>query len=128
MDLASTLIRSNIDNLVMLPSGRFNPMSTELFASDRMRSLVAEMVGRYPDRVIILDTPPVLATSEPGVLSEYADRIAFVVEAERTADGEVETAIEHLRAPERVALILNKTRAHGNQEEFGYYYDGARHA
>ncbi|PIV88513.1 MAG: protein tyrosine kinase, partial [Hydrogenophilales bacterium CG17_big_fil_post_rev_8_21_14_2_50_63_12] len=40
--------------------------------------------SRYPDRIVIFDSPPLLSTSEASVLATYMGQIVFVVEAERT--------------------------------------------
>ena len=40
-----------------------------------MKSLVADLKARYADRYIILDSSPLLATTEPSVLNEFVDGI-----------------------------------------------------
>jgi len=52
-----------------LPAGRSHHLATELLASDRMERLVDDVVRRYDDRLIIIDSPPVLMSSIPGVLA-----------------------------------------------------------
>src|SRR3974377_1640412 len=69
--LCDVLIQTNILNLMVLPSGRGGPHVPELFSSNQMAILMAEMTRRYADRYIIIDTPPCMARSdaaEPGPL------------------------------------------------------------
>jgi len=125
-DLADVLIRTNIPNLTLLPPGRHTANPTELFASNRMGEVVEQLAARYPDRVIIFDTPPVLATSEPSVLALHVGQILFVVEADRTSQSAIESALSLLSQCQHISLMLNKTHDDIGAESFGsyssYYY------
>ncbi len=69
IDLAEVLCKTDIDKLTVLPAGTAHQRATELLASDAMRMLLREMASRYHDRIIIFDSPPLLAASEAGVLA-----------------------------------------------------------
>jgi len=56
-----------------------NPV--ELIGSKKMESLVREMRERYSDRYIIFDSSPLLATTEPSVLTRLVDGIILVIRA-----------------------------------------------
>src|SRR6516225_698612 len=56
-ELSDVLIQTNIVNLMLLPSGRGGPHVPELFSSNKMSVLMAEMTRRFADRYIIIDTP-----------------------------------------------------------------------
>jgi protein-tyrosine kinase len=80
---------------------------------------------RYVDTVIVLDTPPVLSTSDPHAIAPHVAQVVLVVEAERTQRGEVEAALELVRACPLVSAVLNKTRlsaSHTFGAHDGYYY------
>ena len=47
-----------------------------------MSTFVYEIANRYPDRIVIFDSPPLLLTSEAHVLASHMGQIALVVEAE----------------------------------------------
>ncbi|WP_222873645.1 hypothetical protein [Hankyongella ginsenosidimutans] len=55
LDLADCLIRTNIENLAVLPAGRQHHLTTELLASERMGAMIEEIAQRYRDRVVIFD-------------------------------------------------------------------------
>ncbi len=120
--LADVLIRTNLPNLSILPPGPPNPLSTELLASDRMGRLVEDIAARYPDRVIIFDAPPVLASSEPGVLAMHVGQVLFVVESERTSEATVREALGMISSCKNIGLVLNRTRSRLGSEQFGSYY------
>ena len=63
IDVAKVLCKFDVGNLTFMPAGTSHPRATELLGSDTMRALVQEMADRYDDRVIIFDSPPLLAVS-----------------------------------------------------------------
>ena len=127
IELSDTLVRTNIENLTVLPAGPARPGSSELLASNRMARFVYEIAKRYADRIIIFDSPPVLARSEPIVLAKHAGQIVFVVEAERTSRAAAEEALGHLDAERIAGVVLNRAPAIATHDRFGrYYYDYAR--
>ena len=122
VDLGDMLLRTNLNNLTILPAGRRHPNATELLASKRMVQLVDEIARRYSDRVIVFDSPPVLAASEPSVLALHVGQIAFVVEAEATGRRAIEEALSMVSGCKNISLILNKRRGWMGSEHFGAYY------
>jgi protein-tyrosine kinase len=74
LDVADVMLRTNLPNLRLITLGQFHPHSTELLASDNMRRLVAELETRYPDRVIILDSPPSLPPAKPWCCPGWSGR------------------------------------------------------
>jgi len=122
VSLADALVRTNIENLTILPSGRAKPGSSELLASARMARFVDEISGRYRDRIIIFDSPPVLARSEPIVLAKHVGQIVFVVEAERTSRTAIEEALGLLDRDRIGGVVLNKAPAIATRDRFGQQY------
>jgi receptor protein-tyrosine kinase len=121
IDLADVLIRTNIENLAILPSGRPRPGASELLASARMTRFVNDIAKRYADRVIIFDSPPMLARSEAMVLAQHVGQLVFVVEAERTSRTAVSEALNMIGPAKLGGVVLNKTPQIPLQEGFGYY-------
>jgi exopolysaccharide/PEP-CTERM locus tyrosine autokinase len=122
ISVGDVLVRTDIPDLTLLPSGAMHPQMDELLASKRMGQIVAELSQRYHDRVIIFDAPPVLATSEAQLLTELAGQIAFVVRAGETPEHVVQDAIGTLDISKAIGLVLNQT-----QNIFGKNYSGYGH-
>jgi len=122
VELADCLIRTNIENLSVLPAGRAHPLATELLASDRMGDIVEEIAKRYPDRVIIFDSSPVLANSAPSVLAMHVGQVLFVAEADRTRETQMQESLSLLSGCKNINLLLNKSPFSGGKEKFGSYY------
>lgn len=77
VDMQSVLLKTNIDKLTILPSGTPHPKATELLASDAMRALLDDMAQRYPDRIIIFDSPPCCSRLKPVSLRLRWDRFCW---------------------------------------------------
>lgn len=122
IDLADCLIRTNVENLSVLPAGRQHNLTTELLASERMGEMVEEIAKRYRDRIIIFDSPPALASSAASVLAMHVGQVLFVVEAETTRETEVRDGLAMMSVCDHVQLLLNKTRYAGIGRRFGAYY------
>lgn len=117
--LSSTLLRTNIDKLTLLPSGTPHPRATELLASEAMEKLLQDMAKRYTDRIIIFDSPPLLVTTESHVLASHMGQIVVVVEAEQTLQSEVMQALATIESCPVKLLVLNRAKA---ETKSGYSY------
>lgn len=72
-----------------------------------METLVNELKSRYNDRYIILDSSPVLATTEPNVLDKMVDGIIFVIRAGETPRESVLQAVKMLGKEKIIGVVLN---------------------
>ncbi len=128
--IEETLVRTDLNDIQILPAGSGHPQATELLASERMREIVDELARRYPDRIIVLDSPPLLITSEAQALAGQVGQIALIVEAGQTNQQALLQAIEVLDDDKAVNVILNKSR-HSSPAgyyggDYGYYgYEGS---
>lgn len=122
LDLADVMLRTNVRNLTILPAGFEQANATELLASQEMAALIREIADRYNDRIIIFDSPPVLASSEPGVLAMHVGQVVFVVEAGATNRRAVQEALGLLNACPQISLVLNKRPPLLGADQFGTYY------
>jgi exopolysaccharide/PEP-CTERM locus tyrosine autokinase len=123
LDMADVMLRTNVDTLSILPAGTSTPRATELLASSTMSNLVREIANRYPDRIVIFDSPPLLLTSESRVLASHMGQILMVVEAQTTTQHAVKEALSQLEGMNNVNLIYNKTRdLPGIEETYDYHY------
>jgi len=122
LKLQDCLIRTNIPNLVLLPAGRQHNLTTELLASERMETIVQEIATRYPDRLVIFDSPPVLASSAAPVLALYMGQTVFVIKAEETSEPQIKESLNMISACENINLLLNQTKFSGSNKRFATYY------
>src|SRR3569833_2752420 len=119
--LSDEMLQTSLPKLRIMPAGRRHAHSTELLASESMQQLAQELADRYPDRVGVCDSPPLLATSEAAVLAGVMGQVVMVVEAGKTKRQELKEAIALLNPDQYVGLVLNKSsRPFGADYYYGY--------
>jgi capsular exopolysaccharide synthesis family protein len=78
----------------LIPAGPVPPNPAELVTSSTMRWVLDALRGQYD--VVIIDTPPVLPTTDTLVLARYADGVVFVVKGRDTPRDLVRRARDQL--------------------------------
>ena len=120
VSIDEVLIRTDLNDIQVLPAGRKHSQSTELLASERMEEVMHELATRYEDRLIVLDSPPLMITSEAQALASQVGQIALVVESGKTTEREIQEALELLDQDKAINFILNKSL----YSQTGGYYGG----
>lgn len=120
-EMSDVLLKSSIDKLTILPSGTPHARATELLASDAMRSLLEGISKRYPDRIVIFDSPPLLLTTEARVLATQMGQVVMVVQADKTLQADVQHALSTIEACPVKMILLNKVRS-DPKGSYGYGY------
>jgi succinoglycan biosynthesis transport protein ExoP len=110
-------------NLVAITAGRTPPNPSELLSSERMTSLLANLVNGPFDWVII-DTPPVLAVTDAVILAQRVSGVVFVIGSEMTRRAHAERALEILQSghPRSVTVVLNRVDFNRNKYYYSRYY------
>jgi receptor protein-tyrosine kinase len=125
IDVADALVKTNIEKLTVLPAGSRHRRATELLASEQMASLLRELGSRYPDRIIIFDSPPLLATTEARVLATHMGQVIMVVAANSTTRHAVNQALATVENCDIVLMMLNKASKTDVGDYYEYYADDA---
>ena len=123
--LTDVLLRTNVEKLSLLPSGTAHGRATEMLASETMASLLEDMASRYSDRILVFDSPPLLATTEARALASHMGQIIMVVEADRTAQAMVKHALETIESCPVVMMVLNKAPRPDVGSYYGHHYYSA---
>lgn len=118
MRFPDALLNTNVERLTLLPAGKPQASASELLASEAMTRLLAEISRRYPDRIVVFDSPPLLATTESRVLATHMGQVVVVVEAGRTTHAVLESALATLESCPVVHTMLNKAP----ESRVGSYY------
>ncbi len=125
VSMSDAILRTNVEKLSILPAGAFHERCNELLASGAMRALMEEMSKRYPDRIVVFDSPPVLLTTEASVLANHMGQLVFVVQADRTPQHVVNEALERISEEKLIGMVLNQAKArrlNGMGYGYGYLY------
>jgi receptor protein-tyrosine kinase len=118
LELADMLWKTDIGRLTVLPAGTEHKHATELLASDAMRRLLRDMAERYHDRIVVFDSPPLLAASEATALASQVGQVVVVVEARKTSEATLKQALGRIDASRVTGLLLNKVE--NNPLEYSY--------
>jgi capsular exopolysaccharide synthesis family protein len=112
---------TSIGGLSVLTCGALPSNAANLLSSTRMRVLLDELREQYD--IIVLDTPPVLATADAGIVASLTDGVLLVVRAGATDRNAAQRAYQQLAnvGARVVGTVLNDP---GGQvaKEGDYYY------
>lgn len=119
MDFSDIILKTNMPGLSIIPAGKQHRHSTELLTSNRMIQLAEQLSNRYPDRLVIFDSPPLLAATQGEVLAGLVGQVVLVIEAEGTPQSMVMASVSKLIFCDIVLLLLNKTKT-TDVNHYGY--------
>ncbi|MGB3726085.1 MAG: XrtA-associated tyrosine autokinase [Glaciecola sp.] len=118
-ELSDVIYHTNIPKLRIIPAGKSHHLSTELLASTIMQETVSEFSTRYSDRVVIIDSPPLIGINESAVLANLAGQAVIVVEEGRSKMNDISAAVARLNPDMAIGFVVNKSTQ--NSEKGGYY-------
>lgn len=114
--------RVNNAPLSILPEGARAERPTDLFATLEAQRFWTDLAMENPERLIIVDAPPVLATTDAVVLAKHMDEIVFIVEANSTPEAAVAAAVDELiDVNPNVSLMLNRCQIGAGGAHYGSY-------
>jgi exopolysaccharide/PEP-CTERM locus tyrosine autokinase len=128
IDVESLVVGTNVPGLELLPAGKAAEGAAELIASTRMAQICARLTGRYPRRMVLLDSAPLLVSSEARALKQIPAQILMVARAGRTPRQALLDAIALLEKSRVYGLVLNDahfTGGDGYYTHYGYSTYGA---
>jgi len=104
--------KTKVENLDFLTSGDIPPNPAEILGSDEMREFVDTAVKNY--EMVLFDASPVLAVTDPAVISTMTDGAIMVVLAGTTRMADVEQGVELLEGVggKVVGVVLNNFDPH----------------
>jgi protein-tyrosine kinase len=109
-EIPETMINPGISKLVIIPSGRPAENAAELLNSPKMEAMMNEIKNRYPDRLVIVDTPPVNRFTDAVILTRFVHGVLFVVEKEKTTSDDLRKAMNNLKGAPIIGTVLNKAK------------------
>lgn len=118
-DLGAAIRTSSIENLSILPCGPRPQNPAELLTSPEFVAMLERLRQMFD--FVIVDTPPVLAVSDPAVVAPRVDGVLLVFRMTKKARPTAERAREQLAAlgANVLGVIVNGT---GGTKDEGYGY------
>jgi polysaccharide biosynthesis transport protein len=110
-------------NLLAMTAGTPPQNPSELLASERMKTLMANLAVGAFDWVLI-DTPPVLAVTDAVILAPSVAGVVYVIGAEMTRRRLAQRALDTIQSsnPRSVTVVLNKVDFARNRYYYSRYY------
>ncbi len=106
--VSDMIVWPGIDKLSVISGGRLVAESSAFIGSPLLKELVEDMRGRYENRYVFFDVPPVLTGADALAFAPLADHILFVVRAGTTPLPEVRRALAMLPSEKVIGLVLNR--------------------
>jgi capsular exopolysaccharide synthesis family protein len=125
--LRKHVLKTNNENLWLIPCGQLPPNPAELLASARLRSIIAEATSEFD--MVIVDGPPVLGLADAPLLGAACEGTLMVIESGKTRTRAAIDAINRLKAAGSHVLgaVLTKYRHQGGGYGYGYSYEPYRY-
>lgn len=118
---SDVIVRTDVPNLLVVPAGERHPLSAELLGGKRMQQVLKAWSGQKRQRLLVFDSPPLLATSEAQVLLSHMGQVVMLVAAGRTRRQDLNAAMQAVEPSQYVGLVLNMSRLPSGES---HYYDG----
>jgi capsular exopolysaccharide synthesis family protein len=83
-------INIGINNLTILPAGKIPHNPAELLGSTKFKNLLSLLKEKYD--FVIVDSPPIIPVTDPGVIGSQTDGVVMVIQAGRTQKGIIKHA------------------------------------
>ena len=115
---------TNVPQLEVIPAGARQENAPELLASARMAMIVDQLCARVSPGVVIVDSPPVLATNEAQVITRYAGQVLMVVRADSTEQRVLAEALSLIDRSRPVSMVLNRVEPSLVSRYYSHYYYG----
>ena len=112
---------TQVENLALLPVGRFVGSAAELLSSNRLPAIIAEARGTYD--MVVIDGPPVLGLTDAPLLGATAEATALVVESRASRTGNASEMIRRMTesGSNLIGVILTKVTSSGGNYGYSYY-------
>lgn len=118
--ISEIIIKSEFENVYILPSGATPPNPAELISSKRMEQLIEEMERVFD--LVIFDTPPVLAVADSQIMAGKVDGTLFVLRKGVDTKEQIQSANERMKSVNANVLGAIYNRIEPNDDAYYYEY------
>ncbi|GAA0321641.1 polysaccharide biosynthesis tyrosine autokinase [Psychrobacter aestuarii] len=123
-NIAGAIHPTAMDHIDFMPRGKQPHNPASLLTGERFDEVMQQLSTHYD--YIIIDSPPVLAASDPIILSQYADKVLMVARYDKSIEGQLNYAIRQMsKANIRVdGIVLNDVQQ-TKMSKYSYHYNYA---
>lgn len=124
LELSAVLLRTDVENLLLLPAGPTPPNPSELLESPQMEAVLNQLAEMSD--IVIVDVPPVLAVTDACALTSKVDAVMLVVMAGKATSDLIAQAVRTLQHARShvIGAVLNRVKVTRNSL-YNHYYSYA---
>ena len=113
------LFETDVPGLSMLGPNEPTSQSEWLLAHPNLRTMIQDLEDRFD--FVIIDTPPVLASSDAQVILRHASAALFIARAGQSPVKAVRRALEHIPTEKLLGSLLNSSPGSPDLSDYPYY-------
>jgi len=123
LKLDEAIKKTEIENLYIITSGPIPPNPSELLASNKMKETLKALREKFD--FIVMDSPPMIAVTDPVILGQEADGIIFVIRSGTTSRDIAEKCKSNAEYAKIKILgtVLNDVDVRNIYGTYNYYYN-----
>jgi tyrosine-protein kinase Etk/Wzc len=122
LSIVQTVKSLPLDNMDFIAKGKTPPNPSELLLHPRFKALLDWAAENYD--IVIVDTPPVLAVTDAGIVGEHCGTNLLIAHFDKTTAKEIEISVQRLALAgvEVKGTILNAVeKTASSYYSYGYY-------
>jgi len=117
--------KTGLHKLSLIASGRPPTNPAELLGSEMLTAMINEVAGRYPDRYILFDSPPLLKAAETAILAKLVDGVVLVVREGKSRREDTRLFIDTIGPEKIIGVVFNGYRSNILERRLSGAYGGA---
>lgn len=118
-DVSEAMVNPNLPRLVVVPTKKPVEKPSEMLSSKRAERIITDLRGRYDERIVIFDLPPLLAADDAIAILPKIDCVLLVVGNGMSTKREIQDALRHLPEANLLGMVMNKAEL---RTKNSYYY------
>ena len=120
MAVKQAMIRNSVENLVIIPCGDLTNNPSGLLDSQKFKTLIAELRTHFD--YVIVDSPPIMAVADAGILGRDTDGLLMVIQSGRTPKSVIAHANILFKQAGIKMLGYVLTNVEFQSADYRYYY------
>ena len=121
-EIDSLIVPTKIDNLFILPAGEPHTSPSELLATSKMTDFLRMEESKGKNHYVIIDSPPIISTTDPRIIATYVGGVLLVVQAGRTPRDVISHGLSLLKNVNILGVVLNNISGISPYYPYRYSY------
>ena len=120
LQIKQAMVRNSVENLVIIPCGEITNNPSGLLGSQKFKALIADLRTRFD--YVIVDSPPIMAVADAGILGRDTDGLLMVIQSGRTPKSVIAHANILFKQAGIKMLGYVLTNVEFQSADYRYYY------